>query len=226
MKRVFRSGVAVAALIGLAGSAYAADIARRVQKPVAPAPYVAPVYNWSGLYAGVYGGGGWGTAEISGTPGTGSFDVSGGLVGGTLGYNWQAGPWVYGLETDIGWSGIKDSAACGGLSCSVKNSWLGTTRARLGYATDRIMPYITGGAAYGEVKAEASGLGGASSTRAGWTLGGGMEFALNGPWTAKVEYLYADLGSFNCGVSCGVAAGSGDVSFRTHIVRAGLNYRF
>ncbi len=72
MKRVFRSGVAVAALIGLAGSAYAADIARRVQKPVAPAPYVAPVYNWSGLYAGVYGGGGWGTAEISGRPARGS----------------------------------------------------------------------------------------------------------------------------------------------------------
>jgi outer membrane immunogenic protein len=226
MKRVFLCGVAMAALIGLVGSAGAADIVRRPPPTKAPVTYVPPVYNWSGPYAGLYGGGGWGSAEIEGTPGTGSFDASGGLFGGTLGYNWQAGQIVYGLETDIGWSGIDGNATCGALSCSVKNSWLGTTRGRLGYAMDRWMPYLTGGAAYGEVKANATGLPGASSTRAGWTLGGGVEFALSGPWTAKVEYLYADLGKFNCGASCGVTTGSGDVKFRSNILRAGLNYRF
>ncbi len=226
MKHVLLCGVAMVTLAALAGSALAADIPRRTEITKAPVAYVAPIYNWTGLYAGLYGGWGGGDARIEGTPGTGGFDVSGGLFGGTLGYNWQAGQTVFGLETDIGWSGIDGSAACGGRSCSVKNTWLGTTRGRLGYAMDRMMPYVTGGLAYGEVKANASGLGGASSTRAGWTLGAGVEFAMANPWTAKVEYLYADLGDFNCGASCGVVTGSGDVKFKTHIVRAGLNYRF
>jgi outer membrane immunogenic protein len=152
--------------------------------------------------------------------------VSGGLFGGTLGYNWQTGQVVFGLETDISWSGIDGSAACGVLSCGVKNDWLGTARGRLGVAIDRFMPYITGGLAYGSVDASATGLAGASSTQAGWTLGGGVEFGLPAPWSAKLEYLYVDLGDFSCGAACGVTAGSGDVSFKTHIVRAGLNYRF
>ncbi len=227
MKRVLLCGVALATLTALAGSAVAADIQRRTEITKAPAAaYVVPIYNWTGFYAGLYGGWGGGDARVSGTPGTGSFNVSGGLVGGTIGYNWQAGQAVFGWESDIGWSGIDGSAACGFRTCSVKNTWLGTTRGRLGYAMDRMMPYITGGVAYGEVKADATGLAGASSTRVGWTLGTGIEFAMASPWTAKVEYLYADLGHFSCGASCGVVAGSGDISFKTHIVRAGLNYRF
>jgi len=224
MKRVLLSGVAMAALVG---SAAAADIPRRVEQPAkAPATYVAPIYNWSGFYAGINGGWGGGDAEITGTPGPGSFDVSGGLVGGTLGYNWQIGQAVFGLETDLNWSGIDGTAACGALTCGVSNNWLGTARGRLGYAIDRVMPYVTGGLAFGEVEATATGLAGASSTQTGWTVGGGLEFALAAPWTAKLEYLYVDLGDFNCGASCGVATGSGDVSFKTHIARAGLNFRF
>lgn len=223
MKRVFLSGVALAAL---AGSATAADIPRRVEQTKAPVVYAPPIYNWSGLYVGISGGWGGGDAEIIGTPGTGGFDVSGGLFGGTLGYNWQVGQVVFGVETDISWSGIDGSATCGALTCDVRNDWLGTARGRLGYAIDRFMPYITGGLAFGKVEADATGLAGASSTRTGWTLGGGMEFALANPWTAKLEYLYVDLGDFTCGASCGVVTGSGDVSFKSHIARVGLNYRF
>jgi len=226
MKRVLLSGVALAALVG---SAAAADVPRRVvqQQVRAPVAYVAPVYNWSGWYAGINGGWGWSNASLSGAPRSGDLDGSGGLFGGTLGYNWQNNQVVFGIEGDLDWSNIKGNATCrGGLTCSVRNEWLGTVRGRVGYAMDRVMPYITGGLAFGDVNARATGFPGASDMRTGWTLGGGVEFALSAPWTAKLEYLYVDLGDFNCGRACGAPAGPDRVEFRSHIVRAGLNYRF
>ena len=123
------------------------------------------------------------------------FNTSGGLVGGTLGYNYQMGQAVFGLEGDIDWSNIRGSAsACAGTTCETRNDWLGTARGRIGYAFDRFMPYVTGGAAFGDIKASAAGIGDANETKAGWTVGGGVEAAIAGPWTAKVEYLYVDLG--------------------------------
>jgi outer membrane immunogenic protein len=215
MKRILLASVGLLAL-GVA-SASAADIQRRVA-PSAPV-YVAPVYNWTGFYVGINGGGGWGHSDFS-APFSGSSNTSGGLVGGTFGYNWQMNQVVFGLETDIDWSNIRGSSACGfGFSCETKNTWLGTFRGRLGYAADRFMPYVTGGLAYGGVKTSVAGFGDSSTTKAGWTLGGGVEFAVAGPWTAKVEYLYVDLGRTSS------VLGS-DASFRTNIVRAGLNYRF
>ena len=224
MKRVLLAAVALA---GLVGSASAADVPRRVEQVRAPIAYVTPIYNWTGFYAGINAGGGWGTGSLSGPPATGDFDTSGALVGGTLGYNWQTNQIVWGVETDINWSNIEGSTACGpGIICGVRTSWFGTARGRIGYANDRFMPYITGGLAYGDVKATATGLPGASEMRAGWTLGAGVEFALTAPWTAKVEYLYVDLGDFNCGTACGAPVGPDRVEARSHIVRAGLNYRF
>jgi outer membrane immunogenic protein len=86
------------------------------------------------------------------------------------------------------------------------------------------MPFVTGGAAFGNIKATPVGFGSQTPTKAGWTLGGGVEAALTGPWTAKLEYLYVDLGKGSCGLAvCGVAT---DVTFHTNLVRAGLNYRF
>jgi outer membrane immunogenic protein len=222
MKRFLLSSVAMAALMG---SAAAADIPRRVEQARAPVAYVTPLYNWTGFYVGINGGGGWGDSNFSGTPGTGDFNVSGGLVGGTFGYNYQVGQWVFGVEGDLAWSNIDGSAACGALTCSTKNKWLSTVRGRLGYAADRFMPYVTGGAAFGEVEASATGQPGVSDTRSGWTVGGGVEFAVAAPWTAKLEYLFVDLGSFDCGTSCG-ALPPDNVSFQSHIARAGLNYRF
>ncbi|MGE0563139.1 MAG: outer membrane protein [Pseudolabrys sp.] len=224
MKRLVSAGVGALATFAVVGSALAADLPRRpAPAPVAKAPIYAP-YNWTGLYVGLNGGYGWGTSSFSGATGTGDFNVNGGLLGGTLGYNWQVGHAVFGLETDLGWSGMKDSAACGAFTCETKNTWLGTTRGRIGYAWDRFMPYITGGVAYGNVKATTLGVGSASDTRFGWTVGAGVEVAVSGPWTAKLEYLYADLGDFNCG-TC-TATPPSNVDFTTNIVRAGLNYRF
>ena len=117
--------------------------------PPAKAPAFVPVaYNWTGFYLGINGGYGWGSSHWSGFGD--SAEPSGGMVGGTAGYNWQGlgSPWVFGLEGDIDWTNIKGSftsVACP-TGCETKNNWLGTVRGRLGYALDRVMPYVTGGA--------------------------------------------------------------------------------
>jgi outer membrane immunogenic protein len=214
--------LAFATLVGAAGATSAADLRRRPPPP-APAPYVAPYYNWTGFYIGISGGGAWGNSNWINT---GDFDLSGGLVGGTIGYNWQTGPWVFGIEGDLSWTNIKGHSFVGcAPGCETENSWLGTVRGRIGYAFDRVLPYATGGLAFGNIKANIGGFTGADETNAGWTIGGGVEFALPANWTAKVEYLYVDLGDFSCGGVCGVF-GAANPSFTTSIVRAGLNYRF
>jgi outer membrane immunogenic protein len=219
MKKYLRAGAAVAAMaVGLT-AASAADIQRRQAMPAKAVPYVAPAYNWTGFYVGINGGGGWGRSSVSAPFTTGGYGISGGLVGGTLGYNWQVGQAVFGLEGDIDWRNIGGAHVCAGTSCSVRNNWLGTVRGRLGYAFDRFLPYVTGGAAFGDVRTRVTGVGSTDPTNAGWTLGGGIEAAIAGPWTAKIEYLYVDLGHSNAPL----AANS---KFTTNIVRAGINYRF
>lgn len=219
MKKFLFASVGLLAL-GVA-SASAADIQRRVVQPArAPAVFVAPPFSWTGGYVGINGGFGWGRSEFSAPLSSGSFDTSGGLVGGTLGYNWQAGALVFGVEGDLDWSNIRGNAGCGaGTNCEVRNNWLGTARGRLGYAMGSMMPYVTGGLAFGNVKTTVAGLGSTSDTKTGWTLGGGIETHISGPWTAKLEYLYVDLGDTSSVVGS-------DASFKTNIVRAGLNYKF
>jgi outer membrane immunogenic protein len=221
MKRVLLACVAAAAALGLVGQAQAADLGRA---PIVKAPpYIAPYQNWTGLYVGVNAGGGWGSSTWSGVA-PGSFDVSGGFVGGTLGYNWQIGQIVLGLEGDIDWSDIRGSSGICGFACQTRNNWFGTTRGRIGYAFDRWMPYITGGLAFGDIEANpASPFASASTTNAGWTLGGGVEVALSPNWSAKVEYLHLDLSDFTCTVCAPVPS---KVDFNADLVRGGLNYKF
>ena len=224
MKRVVLAGLGALAMMTTMTTANAADLSRQPVMPAKAPAYVAPIYNWTGAYIGVNGGYGWGRSEwMSGGVSTGNFDVNGGVVGGTLGYNWQTGPWVVGLEGDIDWSNIKGDTACVGVVCETRNDWLGTARGRIGYAFGRVLPYVTGGLAVGDIKASTAG-GSTTETNAGWTLGGGVEAAISGPWTAKVEYLYTDLGTGSCDASvCGTST---DVDFHTNLVRAGINYRF
>jgi len=221
MTRALLAGTA--ALIALMGQAVAADISRPAPMPAkAPPPYVAPYYNWTGFYLGINGGGGWGTSTWTGA--SNGFDTSGGLVGGTAGYNWQTGPWVLGIETDLDWTNIRGSAPCVAGSCQTEANWFGTTRGRIGYAWDRVLPYFTGGVAYGDFKATpAAGFGSADTTNVGWAVGGGVEFALTGNLTGKVEYLHLDLSDFTCTV-CAPAATK--VDFGADIVRGGLNFKF
>ena len=220
MKRLF---LALASLAALTGSAAAADLSRPAPQPYYKAAVAAPVYNWTGFYIGINGGGGFGRSDWDRT---GGFNLSGGLVGGTLGYNYQVGQAVFGVEGDIDWANINGTtnSACA-LGCKTGDDWLGTARGRLGYAADRFMPFITGGAAFGDIKTSTPGFAGATQTNVGWTVGAGLEFAIAQNWTAKAEYLYVDLGKFNCGLSCGVTV-TDNVSFTTNLVRAGVNYRF
>ena len=203
--------------------ALAADLPRGMP---AKAPAYVPVgYNWTGFYLGINGGYGWGRSDWSGFGG--SANPSGGMAGLTGGYNWQTpgSPWVVGLEGDIDWSDLRGNftnAACLG-GCETRNTWLGTVRGRFGYAMDRVMPYVTGGLAVGDVQANQGGFAGVRDTKAGWTVGAGIEAALVGNWTAKVEYLHVDLGSVDCGVACSVPTSA---SFNAEVVRGGLNLRF
>jgi outer membrane immunogenic protein len=219
MKRLVLASIGALALVSTVGAANAADLPRREAMPT-KAPIYAPIYNWTGAYVGINGGGGWGRSDTSAPFASGSFNTSGAVLGGTLGYNYQVGQTVFGLEGDVDWSNVRGSTTCGaGFSCETKNSWLATARGRVGYAFDRVMPYVTGGLAVGDIKSSVAGIGSSTQTKAGWTLGGGVEAAIAGPWTAKVEYLYADLGR-------GSSMLGSDTKFNTSLVRAGVNYRF
>jgi outer membrane immunogenic protein len=174
----------------------------------APPPAMAPAYNWSGFYLGINGGGGWGHSNWD-TSAT-RINTSGGMVGGTAGYNWQFGNAVLGLEGDIDWANLKGtntSTLCP-LGCSTSDTWLSTVRGRAG-----------------DIRAATPGFVGATNTSAGWTAGAGLEVGLTGNWSAKAEYLYVDLGKFNCGTACN-GLPTDNVSMHDNVVRAGVNYRF
>jgi outer membrane immunogenic protein len=212
------------------GALFAAQCAAAADLSLAPL-YKAPpaeltqAYNWTGFYIGANGGGGWGHSWWSAN--AEHVDLSGAQAGGTAGYNWQYGNTVVGLEGDMDWSDFKgtSTAAGCGAGCTTNDNWLSTVRGRVGYAFGGVMPYVTGGLAVGDVAASAPGFAGASTTNAGWTLGGGLEVALPGNWSAKAEYLHVDLGSFNCGTNCGPTTPN-NVSMHDDVVRAGLNYHF
>jgi outer membrane immunogenic protein len=188
-------------------------------------------------------------------------DLNGGLFGGQIGYNWQTSNWVFGIETDAQWTGQKGSttvlcpvigcfptavAAGTGVSATLTDQleWFGTFRGRGGVlVTPSVLLYATGGAAYGSLKSDL-GLAGftatgipvtvaasTSSTKFGWTVGGGIEAMFGTNWSGKLEYLYMDLGSISNSVVLPTAAGfplGANVTTRVtdNIFRAGINYHF
>lgn len=225
--------IAATALIGSAVSAQAADLPTKAPYYKAP---VLQVYNWTGFYAGVNAGVGFNRSYTTlATPASGDqFRLGGlgGIGGGQIGYNWQFGNFlgfgnlVLGVEADIQGSGINDDRT---VAINQKLDWFGTARGRVGLATGSVLTYFTGGLAYGNVKTTfadpvtpANSLA-LSNTRTGWTIGSGIEAALGGNWTGKVEYLYIDLGNQN-----GITPVDGSVlgsDVRANVFRAGLNYR-
>jgi outer membrane immunogenic protein len=101
-------------------------------------------------------------------------------------------------------------------------------RGRLGYAFDRVLPFVTGGLAIGNIKNTYPGFTTVDETNAGWTVGGGVEFAFAPNWSAKVEYLHVDLGDVSCtaGTACFIAGTGNTVNLTEEVVRGGINYRF
>jgi outer membrane immunogenic protein len=235
-----RSCVALMLLAALGFEpASAADFPLPAAEPVRPPTIYdpnGPYTNWAGGYLGLNGGYGLGNSQWTlGLLGTGVFDTRGFLFGGTVGFNYPISVVMVGVEGDIDWSGLSGGAgncavnASGTVaSCQTKNNLLGTARARVGYALDRTLIYVTGGAAFAPVQA---GLNPPSTfdtaTKLGWAAGAGVEFAFAGNWSAKAEYLFVDLATSSCSsaANCGSAAGS-SVAFTESVVRGGFNYRF
>jgi outer membrane immunogenic protein len=234
----------VCAIIGFGGSALAADLPPS-PPPRAPAVYVPavlPVYNWAGIYVGINGGWGWGnakyTANAVGTfPGTtGSLHDNGGVVGGTIGANFQASAFVFGIEGDWDYSGINTGTTASictfSGNCQTGNNWLATVRGRAGYAADRVLIYLTAGGAFANVQTNFNGVT-TTHTQSGWTAGAGLEWAFADNWTAKAEYLYVNLGngSVNCATAACLAASTGtaipvSVGLTENLFRVGVNFKF
>ena len=233
--------VVVVALLASASRVMAADLPVP-QAPVPPPTYFPAYYNWTGVYLGANGGYGfgqnrWSVAGLS----SGNFNTNGFLAGGTLGANYQTGPYLVGFEGDIDWSNVQgntSAATCAalgapaGTTCQTKSTWLGTARARVGYAFDRLLVFGSGGAAFGGLQPvlNPGGVVFSPTPQLGWTAGAGVEYAFTDAISAKVEYLFVNLGTVACPVSttltgCGPFT-SHSFTFSENLVRAGVNYKF
>jgi outer membrane immunogenic protein len=237
MKKII-IGAAFAAISS--ASAFAADLPTQTYKS---APVVAQVYNWTGLYVGVNGGYGWGTQDpltlFSNRFDRSSFNINGGMIGGTIGAQIQQGYIVLGIEGDLDWANIKGNAistpTIGGLgllnpitlNIATNTSAVGTARIRAGVAMNNWLFYATGGAAFVKNSATGTSIAGvacgtlgvfpncsASSWRPGIAAGLGAEWGFAQNWSAKLEYLYIE------------ALGSGVSTDHIDTIRAGINYRF
>ena len=190
-------------------------------------------------------------AAIAGvnTSGAANLDSSGFTGGGQIGFNSQSGNFVWGLELDL--ESLHQSKNHGGvftyttsgtpylLTVSGSTNWLFTARPRIGWAVDRTLLYATGGIAvaklefhqnFADFNTESASI---SKTRAGWTIGGGAEYALTNNWTIKGEYLFARFEGDTAVASVGTGPGTGFATFTNsvssldiHILRAGINYKF
>lgn len=196
-----------AILTGIATSATAADL-RRGQPYTVNQPLNA--YSWAGPYIG--GNLGYNFGDISNS----AVRPSGFAGGVQAGYNFQSGPWVFGIEGDLQGNAANDRFAVWKFS----NPWFGTLRGRGGYAVNNVLFYGTAGLAFGSVRAETIAGITETKTSAGWTIGAGAEFGITQNWTAKVEYLYVDL-SDNRFITTGSTHG-----YQSSLVRVGVNYRF
>jgi outer membrane immunogenic protein len=207
----------------LAQSASAADLS---MPPIYRGPPPA-YFTWTGWYVALNGGGSWGqtnhtaTVNAAGLPPvtTNNFNTSGWLGGGTIGYNYQMGQWLVGAEADLDWSNIRGTfngtvpvagVGAAAFSLSSQLNWLDTTRVRVGWVWDHALFYGTAGAAVTAADTQ---------TRFGWTAGAGVEYAFNNYLSAKVEYMYVNLGTQT-------QINVDSVKFNTNIVRAGVNLHF
>ncbi|MGY3035858.1 outer membrane immunogenic protein [Bradyrhizobium sp. USDA 4354] len=214
MKKVL---LASACLFALAAPASAADLAAR---PYTKAPVaVASVYNWTGFYLGIVGGGAWQDAS--------DIKMKGGFVGGTAGYNWQTGNVVFGIEADGAWADASDTVTILGVSVKSKTDAMGTVRGRIGYAVNNVLFYGTGGYAWVDNKITATlGAVSISDTKwhSGWTVGAGVEAFFAPQWSVKGEYLYRSLGGETYFSGIGAPLTTGTLEY--HTVQVGVNYHF
>ena len=190
---------------------------------------VGSAVDWNGVYVGINGGGAWGEVDWAYVNGPkNDWNTDGGVVGGTLGYNFQTGPWVLGVEGDFNWADISGSVDCPNpaFSCESELDWMATVRARAGFATGRFLFFGTGGLALAGMKVQTvldNKSFGSTNTAAGWTAGLGTEVELWNKWSTKLEWLYYDLGENTYTVDNDIKVRA---SQNGSLVRVGLNRRF
>lgn len=219
--------VGVAGLVACAGAAQAGDGAQ----------------PWTGFYVGAHAGYGWGEWDGSLSyddankypalvfdDSSRSIEGDSWLGGLQLGANYQSGAWVLGVEADVSWTDLGGSGSFlpypdnpGSPAWAIQSNLdlFGTVRGRLGYAMDRYLAYGTAGLAYGRGDVSLAGLSN-EQTHVGYTLGAGLEAMIAPNITARLEYLYVDLGR----ETYTTVLGQGRVSFDANIVRTALNYKF
>ena len=241
MKKILLVTASLIAL-GAAAPAVAADLAAR---PYTKAPpMIAAIYDWSGFYIGANGG--WGSSRNSWDLTTaggaflgneGSHNSTGGTVGGQVGYRWQAGTWVFGLEAQGNWadfSGNNTSLVFPGLVNRSKVDAFGLFTGQVGYAANNVLFYAKGGAAVTSNTYRINTLGGALSgttgddTRWGGVVGVGLEYGFAPNWSVAVEYdhLFMQDRTYNFVSPAGVAFGTDRIRQDIDLVTARLNYKF
>src|SRR6267142_73051 len=210
MKKFLLGTVGLLAL-GIAAPASAADLAARPYTK-APPPMLAPIYDWTGFYIGANGG--WGQSRncvdfvgVAGTViGDGCRERSGGLVGGQIGYRWQANQWVFGLEAQGDWADLSNqrvSLINPLFSTRTKTDGIGLFTGQIGYAWNASLFYVKGGAAVTDnrfsILSTLTGteLAAASATRWGGTVGVGWEYGFAPNWSAGIEYDHLFMGHAN-----------------------------
>jgi outer membrane immunogenic protein len=225
MKSLILAGVAVPALM-FATFGLAADLPAR-RAPLYTPPPVIPVFTWTGFYAGVNGGYGFGSFKGRGPALPG--DPDGGMIGGTAGYNYQIGNIVVGMEADLDYANVNNSSTFPGpLTTKSTSDFQDTIRGRVGYAVNRALIYATGGYAGGNLHTTVYDVpnnfyNAQSNYLNGYAIGAGVEYAIQPNISAKLEYMYTDLGkAYNF-------VGSPDVTrigLTQSTVKAGVNYHF
>jgi outer membrane immunogenic protein len=233
----------IAATVLATTHAFAADLWAPPPMPYkAPPPVAPPVWSWTGFYLGLDVGAAWATDAVSplvddgGTvfPRTNSISTSGPLGGATAGFNYQFGSFLLGVEGDIGVLAIANSKpdlALAGETDSINDGMYGDATGRVGFVWGPALLYGKGGWAFFNGRADTT-LIGFSSTQTnyftGWTWGGGAEYRLGGPWSAKVEYLHFMFGTQDSTLT---SLATGDVfpygnKLTVDTVKFGLNYQF
>jgi outer membrane immunogenic protein len=238
MKRILFTAVSLG-MLGVLSPAQAADL------PYAKAPPPS-VYDWTGAYVGVFGGGGFGNHNVNNTNGqavpfadfTANYTSQGGLAGGEAGYNWQSGNYLVGVEGDLFWSGIKgnDSSqfaagAFPGVGAVDADSlrWGGTLRVRGGFTLDRWLMFFTGGYAYGNIihtnTDPVFGVDKFTVQANGLTGGAGFAYAITNNLSAKFEYRYYNFNGYNR-----PNPPNGQIPYTTEttysVVTVGLDFKF
>jgi outer membrane immunogenic protein len=216
MKRFHIAGLGLVSLF--AGPVMAADLPTK-----APPPKVAPLYNWTGCYAGLHFGSifeqeGWGAA--------GGDDETGVMVGGQAGCNYQFSTWVVGVQGEGAWTQINgshpDQVSPLGLTDDWRTDMLASVTGRFGYAWDRVLFYGRGGPAWTHNEYDTSGSPTATDTRTGYVVGGGFEYGITQHFTMFWEYDYYDFGT----KTIDLPPTSYDIRDRNSVVKVGGNWKF